>query len=105
MQTCNQKTALRLLLMKIYCIEGGCSWNKLDRVGPVDNTPSTDKPHMFVQKNKKEKKRRKKNYTCHLTPDMYHVVGGAILFKFTLSSSYGLGVMMFWRLVGKAWLN
>ena len=61
---------------------------KLDEVGPVDNRPSTDKLHHFVQKKKKEKK-----VTCdpwhvthdmwhmtrdmwHVTHDMWHVVGG-----------------------------
>ena len=29
--------------------------NKLDRVGPVDNRPSTDELHHFVQKEKKKK--------------------------------------------------
>ena len=29
---------------------------KLDGVGPVDNKPSTDKLHHFVQKKKKKKK-------------------------------------------------
>ena len=40
--------------------------NKLDGVGPVDNIPSTDKLHHFVQKNK----------ICdmwHVTCDMRHV--------------------------------
>ena len=37
-------------------------YKKLDGVGPVDNKPSTDKLHNFVQK-KKEKKR-------HVTHDM-----------------------------------
>ena len=35
----------------------------LDGVGPIDNRPSTDQPHHFVQKKKKmNKKRRKKIY-------------------------------------------
>ena len=29
---------------------------KLDRVSPIDNRPSTDKPHHFVEKKKEEKK-------------------------------------------------
>ena len=39
------------------------SQKKLDRVGPVDNRPSTDKIHHFVQKRKKTKK----NDMCHVT--------------------------------------
>ena len=41
---------------------------KLDRIGPVGNRPSTDKPHHFVQK-----KKEKKTDTWHLTPDTWHV--------------------------------
>ena len=37
----------------------GSSNNKLDGVGPVDNRPSTDKLHHFVQK--KEEEKREKN--------------------------------------------
>ena len=32
--------------------------DKLDGVGPVDNRPSTDKLHHFVQKKTKQKKTR-----------------------------------------------
>ena len=40
--------------------------NKLDGVGPIDNTPSTNKLHHFVQK--------KKNCDMgHVTRDMWHV--------------------------------
>ena len=38
---------------------------KLDGVGPVDNRPSTDKLHLFVQK--------KKCDMWHVTCDMWHV--------------------------------
>ena len=38
------------------------SAKKLDGVGPVDNRPSTDKLHHFVQKKRRKKKR--KNVTC-----------------------------------------
>ena len=47
----------------------------------------------------------------HLTGDTWHVVGWGvnILSKCQLSSSYGLGVMMFWKFGGKGsltdWLN
>ena len=34
-------------------------FGKLDGVGPVDNRPSTDKPHHFVKKNK-----NKEHVTC-----------------------------------------
>ena len=37
---------------------------KLDGVGPVDNRPSSDKLHHFVQKKKKKKKKK------HVTYDM-----------------------------------
>jgi hypothetical protein len=55
--------------------KGGGMLKKLDGVGPVDNRPSTDKLHHFVQK-KEEKKRRKKIVTCdtwHVTRDTGHV--------------------------------
>ena len=41
----------------------------------------------------------------HLTPDVGHLVGVNILSKFQLPSSYGLGVMMFWRFGGKGSLT
>ena len=37
--------------------EGHYSIYKLDGVGPVDNRPSTNKLHHFVQKRKKKEKR------------------------------------------------
>ena len=55
---------------------------KLDGVGPVDNRPSTDKLHHFVQKKKK------KNYMRHVTRDTFGGVN--ILSKFQLPSSYRL---------------
>ena len=39
--------ALKEIFQKVYL------WVKLDGVGPVDNRPSTDKRHHFVQKKKK----------------------------------------------------
>ena len=42
-------------------------WNKLDGVGPVDNRPSTDKLHHFVQK----KKSKMTCDTCHVSRDMF----------------------------------
>ena len=36
---------------------------------------------------------------------MWHVVGVKILSKFELPSSYGLGVIMLWRLGGKGRLS
>ena len=87
---------------------------KLDRVGPVDNRPSTNKLHHLV----------KKNVTCdiwhvtcdtwHMTRDMRHVTCDMLwavnlLSKFQLPSSSGLWVMIFWRLGGKGshsdWIN
>ena len=44
---------------------------KLDGVGPVDNRPSTDKLHHFVQKIEKKKK---KSYH-KMTGDTLHVTG------------------------------
>ena len=38
-------------------VEDGAFSHKLDGVGPVDNRPSTDKLHHFVQKKKKRKKK------------------------------------------------
>ena len=46
--------------------------------------------------------------TWHLTHDTWHVTNGwgsSILSKLQLPSSYGLGVMMFWRLGGKGSLT
>ena len=49
---------------------------KLDRVGPVDNRPSTDKLHHFVKK-KKRKKRKKMSHVTHdtwyMTHDTWHM--------------------------------
>ena len=87
----------------------------LDGVGPVDNRPSTDKLHHFVQKRKE-----KWHATCdmwHVTRDMWHVTcdtwhmkcdtfGGVnILSKFQLPSSYCLWFMILWRSGGKGSLN
>ena len=75
------------------------SW-KLDGVGPVDNRPSTDKFHHYVQK----KRKKKKNDMWHVTRDMF--VGGVnILSNFQLPSSYRLWFMILWRSGGKGWLN
>ena len=79
---------------------------KLDRVGPVNNRPSTDKVPTLS-----EKKRRKK---IHVTHDMWHVTrdthvtcdmlwGVNILSKFQLPSSYCLWFMILWRSGGKGW--
>ena len=49
---------------------------KLDGVGPVDNRPSTDKLHHFVQKRRRKKREKKWHFTCdmwHVTCDMWHV--------------------------------
>ena len=43
---------------------------KLDGVGPVDNRPSTNKLHQFVQK------KQKKHDMWHVTPDTWQVWGG-----------------------------
>ena len=43
---------------------------KLDGVGPVDNRPSTNKLHHFVQKNKNI---HVPHDTWHVTHDMWHV--------------------------------
>ena len=71
---------------------------KLDGIGPVDKGPSTNDLHHFVNK----KKRSRKNYTWHLTPDMWQVVGVNILWKFHFPSSYGLEEKGHWL---TEWLN
>ena len=43
--------------------------------------------------------------TWHMTHDMWQWWGVNILSKFQLSSSHGLGVMIFWRFGGKGSLN
>ena len=82
--------------------------SKLDRVGPVDNRPSTNKLHHFV---------KKKSDMQHVTHDMWHMThdmqrvtcdmvrGVNILSKFQPRSSSGLWLMIFWRLGGKGWLT
>ena len=55
-------------------------FEKLDGVGPVDNRPSTDELHHFVQKKRRQKKW---HVTCdmwHVTRDMWHMtrLGGWI---------------------------
>ena len=74
--------------------------SKLDRVGLVDNRPSTNKLHQFVKK-----------MTCdmwhvtrdmwHATCDRWHVVGGEHSLKFQLPRSSSLWFMIFWRVGGK----
>ena len=78
---------------------------KLDGVGPVDNTPYTNKLDHFVQK-------KMWHVTCdmwHLTCDTWHMtcdlLGGVnILSKFQLPSSFCLWSMILWRFGGKGWL-
>ena len=54
---------------------------KLDKVGPVDNRPSTDYLHHFINKKitKKKKKKNIKNFInklfWHVTGDTWHVTG------------------------------
>ena len=43
------------------------------------------------------------HHTSHITHDTWWWVN--ILSKFQIPSSYGLGLMMFWRFGGKGWLN
>ena len=64
----------------------------VDGVGPVDNRPSTDYLHQFVQK----------NITCdtwHVTHDTWHVV--IIVSKYQVPSYNGLGSMVYWKFGGK----
>ena len=85
---------------------------KLDGVGPVDNRPSTNKLHHFIQKKKNKKKCDIWHVTCdmwHVTRDTWHVTrdtfGGVnILSKFQLPSSYRLWFMILWRCGGKGWI-
>ena len=85
---------------------------KLDRVGPVNKRPSTDRLHHFVRK-----KINKINCdmwhvtpnTWHVTHDTWHVTcdmfGGVnILLKFQLPSSFCLWFMILWRSKEKALL-
>ena len=84
---------------------------KLDRVGPFDNRPSTNKLHHFVRK-----KERKKSDMWHVTRDTWYVTrdtwhmtrdtfrGVNILTKYQLPSSYHLWFMIFWRSGGKGWI-
>ena len=46
---------------------------KLDGVGPVDNRPSTDKLHHFVQRKKERKKLHVTRDMWQVTPDTWHV--------------------------------
>ena len=57
---------------------------KLDWLGPDDNRPSTNKLHHFEEEK-------------NVTPDMWHVEGGEHVLKISISSSYGLGVKVFWK--------
>ena len=66
---------------------------KTRRGSPVDDRPSIDKLHLFVQKEKK------KSYTWHVTRDMFGWVN--ILSKFQLPSSYRFWFMILWRYVRK----
>ena len=83
--------------------------SKLDRVGPVDNRPSTDKLYHYVW--------RKKSDMWHMTRDMWHMTcdmwhmtcdmlwGVNILSKFQLPSSHCLWFMILWRSGGKGWMT
>ena len=79
-------------------------YHKLDGVGPVDNTSSTNKLHHFV----------KTRDMWHVTRDKWHLIcdilwGVNTLSKFKLPSSSGLWFMIFYRLGGKGsltdWMN
>ena len=72
------------LFRKTICCGGKVPLNnyKLDGVGPVDNTPSTNKLHHFVQKKlvkikiNNNNNNNKKIVTCdvwHVTCDMWHM--------------------------------
>ena len=88
--------------------------SKTRRGSPVDDRPSTDKLHNFVQK----KKRRKWHVTCdiwHVTRDMWHVTCdmwhvtclGGLTFSQNFSS-LALTVCDLWYykdILGKGWLN
>ena len=58
---------------------------KLDRVGPIDNRPSLDYLHHFVQN----------NVMWHVTHDTWQVWEVNLLSKFQLPSSYDLEVKVF----------
>ena len=106
----------------IKCVKEHDRWQglhcKLDGVGPkIPHPPPTSS-------NSLNKKKREKNYTLHVTPDMCHLAcdmwhmtcdiwhmtcdtwwGEIILLKVHLPSCYGLGVKAFWRFWGKGWLR
>ena len=107
------------LLKLIYTAFKRVSKVKLDGVGPVDNRPSTDKLHQFVQK--KKEKILVIYDIWHVTRDTWHVTRDIwnmkrtwhvtcdilwevnILSKFQLPSSYCLWFMILWRSGGKGW--
>ena len=83
---------------------------ELDRVGPVNNRPSTNKLYHFVKKNKNKKTWHVTRDMSHVTRDTWHMTcdmfwGVNILSKAQPPSSYGLWVMILWRSGGKGWLN
>ena len=45
---------LAFVALRLVCGDFAVICIKLDRVGPVDNRPSTDKLHYFVKKKKKK---------------------------------------------------
>ena len=58
-------------MRKVGKVETEVKVEKLDGVGPVDNRPSADKLHHFVQKkDEKKEKREKKKIKIHVTHDM-----------------------------------
>ena len=85
-------------------------------VGLVDNRPSTDKFHHIAKKNVTcytwhvtHVTHDTRHITCdtwHMTCDVWHVTHDRwgevnLLLKCQLPSSYGLGVKVFWRYLGK----
>ena len=73
----NNSTSLPLTCLIIGYQQLLQSHKKLDGVGPVDNRPSTNKLHHFVQKKEEEKVTcHMWHMTCdtwHVTSDMWHV--------------------------------
>ena len=88
-------------------------YKKLEGVGPVDNRPSTNKLHHFVERKNNKQKCDMWHVTCdtwHMTCDLSPVTrdmlfGVNILSNFQLPSCYCLWLMILWRFGRKNWLT
>ena len=84
-----------------------CSLYELDGVGPVENRPSNDQLHRFVQKTQQKKKHftpdtwRLTPDTWHVTRDMLHMVGGENTLKMSAPQLLGLWINSVLNIVNK----